>query len=145
MPSLRILCYNGSLVIWKVVSLTTAKFKPLISSVSGFALFYAANVFILMILYDFCLSSAQFCYIIVCIWKCWRNGCWSSLYSLGTDLTEDTASNSPSLVACLSVSAITWRLLSHCLSTDVFTKPFPSNGCLYCLQNYCFQQICHNM
>jgi hypothetical protein len=29
MPILRILCYNGSLVTWTVVSLTTAKFKPL--------------------------------------------------------------------------------------------------------------------
>jgi hypothetical protein len=27
MPILRILCYNGSLVIWTVVSLTTSKFK----------------------------------------------------------------------------------------------------------------------
>jgi hypothetical protein len=43
--------------------LTTAKFKPLI--------FYTANMFILMILYDFCVSSAQFCYITVytSIWK----------------------------------------------------------------------------
>jgi hypothetical protein len=32
MPILRILCYNGSLVTWTVVGLTTAKFKPLIFS-----------------------------------------------------------------------------------------------------------------
>jgi hypothetical protein len=32
-PILRILCYNGSLVTWTVVSSTTAKFKPLIFSV----------------------------------------------------------------------------------------------------------------
>jgi hypothetical protein len=32
---LRILCYNGSLVTWTVVRLTIAKFKSLISSVSG--------------------------------------------------------------------------------------------------------------
>jgi hypothetical protein len=38
--------------------------KPLIFSVSGFILFYTANMFILMILYDFCLSPAQFCYIV---------------------------------------------------------------------------------
>jgi hypothetical protein len=49
-----ILCYNGSLVTWTVVSLTTAKFKPLIFSVFGFALSYTANMFILVILYDFC-------------------------------------------------------------------------------------------
>jgi hypothetical protein len=34
MPVLRILCYNGSLVTWTVVSLTAAKFKPLIQNVS---------------------------------------------------------------------------------------------------------------
>jgi hypothetical protein len=33
MPVLRILCYNGSLVIWTAVSLTTSKFKPLILKV----------------------------------------------------------------------------------------------------------------
>jgi hypothetical protein len=32
------LCYNGSLVTWTVVRLTTPKFKPLIFSTSGFAL-----------------------------------------------------------------------------------------------------------
>jgi hypothetical protein len=69
MPILRILCHNGSLVIWTVVSLTTAKFKSLIFSISGSALSYTANAFILMILYDFCLSPAQVCYIIVHIRK----------------------------------------------------------------------------
>jgi hypothetical protein len=43
MPILRILRYNGSLVTWTVVSLTTAKFKPLIFSMSGFTLSYTAN------------------------------------------------------------------------------------------------------
>jgi hypothetical protein len=38
MPLLHILCYNGSLVTWKVVSLTAAKFKALIFSTSDFAL-----------------------------------------------------------------------------------------------------------
>jgi hypothetical protein len=52
-----------------VVSLTIAKFKPLIFSMSGFALSYTANMFILMILYDFCLSPAQYCYIIIYIGK----------------------------------------------------------------------------
>jgi hypothetical protein len=65
MPILHILCCNGCLVTWTVVSLTTAKFKPLIFSVSGFTLSYTANMFILMIPYDFCLFSAQFCYIII--------------------------------------------------------------------------------
>jgi hypothetical protein len=52
-----------------VVSLTTTKFKPPIFSVSGFTLTYAANMFISMILNDFCLLPAQFCYIIIYIWE----------------------------------------------------------------------------
>jgi hypothetical protein len=52
-----------------VVGLTATKFKPLIFSVSGFALSYAVNMFVLMILYDLCLLPAQFSYIIVYIWK----------------------------------------------------------------------------
>jgi hypothetical protein len=44
-----ILCYNGSLVTRTVVSLTTAKLKPLISSMFGFTLSYTANMFMLMI------------------------------------------------------------------------------------------------
>jgi hypothetical protein len=43
---LHILCCNGCLVTRTVVSLTTAKFKPLIFSVSGFTLSYTANMFI---------------------------------------------------------------------------------------------------
>jgi hypothetical protein len=39
---------------------------------SGFALSYAANLLILMILYDFCLSPSQFCYIIVYMRKAER-------------------------------------------------------------------------
>jgi hypothetical protein len=50
---------NGSLIVWTVVSLTTAKFKPLVFPMSGFALFYTANMFILVILYDFCLSKSK--------------------------------------------------------------------------------------
>jgi hypothetical protein len=62
MPILRILCYNGNLVTWMVPSFTTAKFKPPISSMSGFTLSYTANMFILVILHDFCLLRAQFLY-----------------------------------------------------------------------------------
>jgi hypothetical protein len=65
MPILRILCYNSSLVTWTVVSLTTAKLKPPIFSMSSFAFSYNVNMFIFMILCDFCLLPAQFCYIIV--------------------------------------------------------------------------------
>jgi hypothetical protein len=65
----------------------------------------------------------------------WRNGSWSSLHSLGTDRTVNTASKSSSIVTCMSVAEITWRLLSHCLLTGVFAEPFPSNGCLCWLRN----------
>jgi hypothetical protein len=58
MPILYILCYNGKLVTGTVVGLTTAKFKPLISSMSGITLSYTANMFILMILYGFSLFPA---------------------------------------------------------------------------------------
>jgi hypothetical protein len=74
MPTLCILFYNSILVTWTFISLTTSKFKPFIFSTSGFTLSYAANVFILMILYDFCLLPAKCCYwsyiyIYIYIWK----------------------------------------------------------------------------
>jgi hypothetical protein len=47
--------YNSSLVTGMVVCLTAAKFKPLIFSMSGFALCNIANIFIVMIWNDFCL------------------------------------------------------------------------------------------
>jgi hypothetical protein len=43
MSILLILCYNGSLVTWTVVSLAVPKFKPLIFSMAGLTLSYAAN------------------------------------------------------------------------------------------------------
>jgi hypothetical protein len=36
---------------------------------SAFTVSYAVNMFILVILYDFCLLPAQFCYVIVYMWK----------------------------------------------------------------------------
>jgi hypothetical protein len=54
--SFQILAYDTMTdVTWTVVSLTASKFKPLVFSLSGFALSYTANIFIHMILYDFCL------------------------------------------------------------------------------------------
>jgi hypothetical protein len=63
------------------------------------------------------------------------NDIWSVLYSLGTDRTGNAASNSSSIVACVSLLAIRWRLLSYCLTTGVFTEPFPSNSCLWWLSS----------
>jgi hypothetical protein len=72
MPILRILCYNVSLVTWIVLSLTITKFKPFIFSITGFALSYTTNIFILMILYDFSVLPTWFYYIILYIWKVWK-------------------------------------------------------------------------
>jgi hypothetical protein len=46
------------------------------------------------------------------------NGSWSSsyIYNFSTDSTEKTAFNSSAIVVCVSVAAIMWRLLSHCLA-----------------------------
>jgi hypothetical protein len=46
------LCYDSRLVRYTVVSLVVAKFKPFIFCTCDVSLFYAANVFILMIQYD---------------------------------------------------------------------------------------------
>jgi hypothetical protein len=51
--------YNDSLVTWTLIYMTAAKFKLLIFFVSGFALFNVANIFIFMILDDFCFSCTD--------------------------------------------------------------------------------------
>jgi hypothetical protein len=66
--ALPILCRDGSLVTWKVISLTDTKCKLLIFSVSALTLSYAPNTLILMIFYGFCLPHEQFCYVIVHIY-----------------------------------------------------------------------------
>jgi hypothetical protein len=47
----------------KDLKLTTAKFKPLIFSMSGFTLSYTANMFILIIFYEVevCVQIADWC------------------------------------------------------------------------------------
>jgi hypothetical protein len=50
--------YNGSLVIRTVANLTAAKFKPLILSTTNFAFSNIENIFVIMILYDYCLLPA---------------------------------------------------------------------------------------
>jgi hypothetical protein len=66
---LLILCFNGRLVTVTVVSLTATKFKPHIFSACRFTLSYAVHMFIIMILYDFYLLPAQFCYIVIYLQK----------------------------------------------------------------------------
>jgi hypothetical protein len=126
---LRILCYNGSLFTWTVVSLTTAKFKPLIFSTPGFALSYIANVFTLMIFVWLLLVACiilLYNHIHTEVWKpranhgevCTLENSQSfSLYSLDTDRIE-----TPLLkihISWLFVIAKTC-LQSCCLVMDVF-------------------------
>jgi hypothetical protein len=44
-----------------------------------------------------------------------------------------TASETPLptvLLLHVSISVVAWHPLNHCLTADVFTEPFPQNGCL---------------
>jgi hypothetical protein len=50
--------YNGILVTWTVSCVTAAKLKHLIFPMSGFALSNNANIFVIVILYIFCLLPA---------------------------------------------------------------------------------------
>jgi hypothetical protein len=56
---------NDSIVACTLLHMTAAKFKPLTFSVSGFALSNVANIFIFMILDDFCLLPTWFYYVII--------------------------------------------------------------------------------
>lgn len=68
-----------------------------------------------------------------------RNDSLSSFYSLGTVRMENSY-NSCSVVVFMSVTAITWRLLRHCIAKSMFVEPFHSNGRLCWLYNSGFQQ-----
>jgi hypothetical protein len=58
--------YLKKLTLRPFSHLTGAKFKPhIFVCVSGFALSYVANICVLMILYEFCVLPATFCYIII--------------------------------------------------------------------------------
>jgi hypothetical protein len=63
------------------------------------------------------------------------NFSWYSLFSLSMDCTGNTASNNSSIAECMSVAALTWRLLSYCLETGMFTELFHSKGCFCWLHN----------
>jgi hypothetical protein len=60
MSVLLILCYNGSLVTWTVISLTASKFKPHIFSVPGFALPYKIPPSESELHYDWRFTANQF-------------------------------------------------------------------------------------
>jgi hypothetical protein len=67
------------------------------------------------------------------------NGSLSSSYSLGTD----RVGNVSSIISCVSLAEIKWKLLSHCLATGVFVEMLPSNGSLW-FHNSGFQQTWHS-
>jgi hypothetical protein len=93
---------------------------------------------------------------------------WSSLYSLGMDHMENTASISSSIVGWCSYwrrlygkhryqwyfhwwHGMAWHvpllrhcLLCHCLTRGMFAELFSSSGFLCWLHNPGFQQMCHD-
>jgi hypothetical protein len=147
MPILCVLSYNGSLITLTIVSLTTAKFKSLIFSTSGFTCpipWTCSFSWFCM----FSLLPTQFCYIIVYIWKAescveitdwcapWKisNGAknlvlhalqWPTatlLHNFSTGFTENTASNSFYCYVHILCLTMDWALLmslpSHCLAME---------------------------
>jgi hypothetical protein len=66
------------------------------------------------------------------------SGLRSSLYSLGTDPTENTVS----IVIAQQYLGFCLRI---CCRRKLFTESLPSNERLPCLNHYGFQASCHNM
>jgi len=60
-----LVCTHGSLDIWTIIRLTATKFKSFMFSVLNFTFSYAANIRIIMILYDFRLFPTCFRYEII--------------------------------------------------------------------------------
>jgi hypothetical protein len=58
-------CNFGSLDNSTILCLTAAKSEPFIFPVLGFVFACVSKIYIFMILYDFCLLLASFCYIVV--------------------------------------------------------------------------------
>jgi hypothetical protein len=113
MPILRILHYNGSLVTWTVVNLTTTKFKRPIFSMSHFAFTYTANMYILMILWLLLVACTILLYNRIHTegWKPrapWKflNKELSSLYNFGSDCRENTASSISSVISLFSCMSV---------------------------------------
>jgi hypothetical protein len=67
--------------------------------------------------------------------------CRLSWYGLWTDPTENNVSNSSSIVACLSVAAVTWV---GCRG-NVFTEPLSNNSFLIWFRNSGIELLCHNL
>jgi hypothetical protein len=108
----------------------TAEVKPLIISMSGFTLAYAVNMFILMILLDFCFAAEI------------------SLYNLSTDHIEYTVSNNVSNCHSSHWLAVTQLFLCCCMCIrrcrEAITVLLPSNSCLHA-PIFWFQLSCHSI
>jgi len=62
----RLYCFlYGSLDLRTIVCLTATKFKSFVFSVLCLTVSYAENIFVILILNDFCLFPANFCYEII--------------------------------------------------------------------------------
>jgi hypothetical protein len=81
--------------------MTAAKFKPLLFPVSGFDLSNIANIFIFMILYDFCLLPTWFCYVIVNV----RN-LESHMHIADQFPTRETANGAENLIYAVAAISI---------------------------------------
>jgi hypothetical protein len=108
------------------MSLTADNFKSLSFSVSGFALSYAANILIPMILYDFCLFPAHFCYIIVYIRKVKSRvhlGKFPMVQRTFTNSSSQSRSQSYFTTGGLPPISSSWRQAPWVTSTDFLTEP----------------------
>jgi hypothetical protein len=107
-PIISSYCYSSSLVTWTVICLTAAKFKPLIFSVSGFALSNVANISIFIYRFMFL------------------------LYNLGSDHTENSSIaqqwTSTLVTYCGRLYLATGCLSRICVCRNVFTEPLLSSG-----------------
>jgi hypothetical protein len=103
MPVLRILCYNGSLVTWTVVSMTTAKLKP-----------HIFLVWLGLVLYREHVDSHDSLWLLlvagtILLYNWLSTRLVSLLYNLGTDRIENTGSS----IGPVSVAAETFLLLRY--------------------------------
>jgi hypothetical protein len=114
MPILRILCSNGSLVTRTVIGLTTAKFKPLIRTITSQSHVTTDD------------QSASLSWNKAPIWGLRPDFHYCQtiaglLYRLGADSIEKH-------VHCLAMDV--YPIVEYSLPRDVLTGQLASNGCL---------------